>query len=192
MPQEKIHYYFSLIHFQLDDLDIHLVMPQSWQAIDLYQAIAHDRVSLGKWLPWAYQMKSAQDEASFIQTIQEKMIKDRMVVLTILVNGEPSGMIDLHNLVKNQKGEIGYWLSSTYQGRGIVTNSVLKLCQYAFSELNLQYVDLIVAVENSKSARIARNADFKLMGMKKNLINDKLDGQIFRKINPIRINQSDL
>lgn len=75
MPQEKIHYYFSLIHFQLDDLDIHLVMPQSWQAIDLYQAIAHDRVSLGKWLPWAYQMKSAQDEASFIQTIQEKMIK---------------------------------------------------------------------------------------------------------------------
>lgn len=184
MPQEKIHYYFSLIHFQLDDLDIHLVMPQSWQAIDLYQAIAHDRVSLGKWLPWAYQMKSAQDEASFIQTIQEKMIKDRMVVLTILVNGEPSGMIDLHNLVKNQKGEIGYWLSSTYQGRGIVTNSVLKLCQYAFSELNLQYVDLIVAVENGKSARIARNADFKLMGMKKNLINDKLDGQIFRKINP--------
>lgn len=192
MPQEKIHYYFSLIHFQLDDLDIHLVMPQSWQAIDLYQAIAHDRVSLGKWLPWAYQMKSAQDEASFIQTIQEKMIKDRMVVLTILVNGEPSGMIDLHNLVKNQKGEIGYWLSSTYQGWGIVTNSVLKLCQYAFSELNLQYVDLIVAVENGKSARIARNADFKLMGMKKNLINDKLDGQIFRKINPIRINQSDL
>lgn len=192
MPQEKIHYYFSLIHFQLDDLDIHLVMPQSWQAIDLYQAIAHDRVSLGKWLPWAYQMKSAQDEASFIQTIQEKMIKDRMVVLTILVNGEPSGMIDLHNLVKNQKGEIGYWLSSTYQGRGIVTNSVLKLCQYAFSELNLQYVDLIIAVENGKSARIARNADFKLMGMKKNLINDKLDGQIFRKINPIRINQSDL
>lgn len=188
MPQEKIHYYFSLIHFQLDDLDIHLVMPQSWQAIDLYQAIAHDRVSLGKWLPWAYQMKSAQDEASFIQTIQEKMIKDRMVVLTILVNGEPSGMIDLHNLVKNQKGEIGYWLSSTYQGRGIVTNSVLKLCQYAFSELNLQYVDLIVAVENGKSARVARNADFKLMGMKKNLINDKLDGQIFRKINPIRIN----
>lgn len=192
MPQEKIHYYFSLIHFQLNDLDIHLVMPQSWQAVDLYQAIAHDRVSLGKWLPWAYQMKSAQDEASFIQTIQEKMIKDRMVVLTILVNGEPSGMIDLHNLVKNKKGEIGYWLSSTYQGRGIVTNSVLKLCQYAFSELNLQYVDLIVAVENGKSARVARNADFKLMGMKKNLINDKLDGQIFRKINPLRINQSDL
>lgn len=192
MPQEKIHYYFSLIHFQLDDLDIHLVMPQSWQAVDLYQAIAHDRVSLGKWLPWAYQMKSAQDEASFIQAIQEKMIKDRMVVLTILVNGEPSGMIDLHNLVKNKKGEIGYWLSSTYQGRGIVTNSVLKLCQYAFSELNLQYVDLIVAVKNGKSARVACNADFKLMGMKKNLINDKLDGQIFRKINPLRINQSDL
>lgn len=192
MLKEKVHYYFSLIHFKLNDLDIHLVMPQTWQAVDLYQAIAHDREKLGQWLPWAYKMKSSQDEADFIQTIQEKMIKNRMIVLTILVNGEPSGMIDLHNLVKNKKGEIGYWLSSEYQGRGIVTNSVLKLCQYAFDELNLQYVDLIVATENGKSARVAQNAKFKLMGMKKNLINDKLDGQIFRKINPARTDQSDL
>lgn len=192
MLKEKVHYYFSLIHFKLNDLDIHLVMPQTWQAVDLYQAIAHDREKLGQWLPWAYKMKSSQDEADFIQTIQEKMTKNRMIVLTILVNGEPSGMIDLHNLVKNKKGEIGYWLSSEYQGRGIVTNSVLKLCQYAFDELNLQYVDLIVATENGKSARVAQNAKFKLMGMKKNLINDKLDGQIFRKINPARTDQSDL
>lgn len=192
MLKEKVHYYFSLIHFKLNDLDIHLVMPQTWQAVDLYQAIAHDREKLGHWLPWAYKMKSSQDEADFIQAIQEKMIKNRMIVLTILVNGEPSGMIDLHNLVKNKKGEIGYWLSSEYQGRGIVTNSVLKLCQYAFDELNLQYVDLIVATENGKSSRVAQNAKFKLMGMKKNLINDKLDGQIFRKINPARTDQSDL
>lgn len=192
MLKEKVHYYFSLIHFKLNDLDIHLVMPQTWQAVDLYQAIAHDREKLGQWLPWAYKMKSSQDEADFIQAIQEKMIKNRMIVLTILVNGEPSGMIDLHNLVKNKKGEIGYWLSSEYQGRGIVTQSVLKLCQYAFDELNLQYVDLIVATENGKSSRVAQNAKFKLMGMKKNLINDKLDGQIFRKINPARIDQSDL
>ena len=40
---KNIHYYFSLIHFQIDDLDIHLVLPQTWQAIDLYHAIAHDR-----------------------------------------------------------------------------------------------------------------------------------------------------
>lgn len=94
-------------------------------------------------------------------------------------------MIDLHNLITNQKGEIGYWLSSKYQGRGIVTKSVLEVCKYAFSELNLKYVDLIVAVENGKSERVAKNADFKLMGIKQHLIHHHtMAGKIFRKINP--------
>lgn len=181
---KNIHYYFSLIHFQIDDLDINLVLPQTWQAIDLYHAIVHDRESLGKWLPWAYNMKSSADEAKFIKTIQANMVQERMIVLTILVNGEPCGMIDLHNLITNQKGEIGYWLSSKYQGRGIMTKSVREVCKYAFSELNLKYVDLIVAVENGKSTRVAQNADFKLMGIKDNLIhNHSMAGKIFRKIN---------
>ncbi|WP_308557646.1 GNAT family protein [uncultured Lactobacillus sp.] len=191
MTEEKTHYYFSLIHFTIDDLNINLVMPQTWQAVDLYHAIADDRASLGKWLPWAYKMQSADDEAKFIKGIQEKMINQRMIVLTILVNGQPAGMIDLHNLVKNKKGEIGYWLSSKFQGHGIVTQSTLKLCQYAFSELNLQYVDLIVATKNTSSSRVAKHADFKLMGVQPKLINDELDGQIFRKINP-KTSQSDL
>lgn len=130
-------------------------------------------------------MKSSADEAKFIKTIQADMVKERMIVLTILVNGEPCGMIDLHNLITNQKGEIGYWLSSKYQGRGIMTKSVLEVCKYAFSELNLKYVDLIVAVENGKSERVAKNADFKLMGIKQHLIHHHtMATKIFRKINP--------
>ena len=111
------------------------------------------------------------------------MINQRMIVLTILVNGQPAGMIDLHNLVKNKKGEIGYWLSSNFQGNGIVTRSVTELCQYAFHELNLQYVDLIAAVQNGSSSRVAEHADFKLMGVRPKLIHGSDDGQIFRKIN---------
>ena len=102
-----------------------------------------------------------------------------MLVLTILVNGEPSGMIDLHKLVPNKKAEIGYWLASKYQGRGIVTKSVTALCQYAFSELNLQYIDLLVAVGNDKSSNVAKRCGFKLMGIEPKLING-YDGQIFR------------
>lgn len=180
----KTHYYFSLIHFQISNLDVHLVIPQTWQAEGLYRAIARDRAELGKWLPWAYKMTSATDEAHFIKTIQQNMIKERMVVLTILINNQPCGMIDLHNLVPNQKGEIGYWLSSNCQGRGIITKSVLELCQYAFNELQLKYLDLIAATENAKSISVAKNAGFKLMGIKPKLINHQLDGKIFRKINP--------
>lgn len=180
MKQEK-HYYFTPIHLQINDLDVQLVLPQVEQAAELYQAVARDRENLGKWLPWAYKMKSAHDEANFIKQIQAKMKRQSILVLTILVNKQPSGMIDLHNLIPNKKAEIGYWLSSKYQGHGIVTKSVTALCQHAFSEFNLHYIDLLVAVGNDKSANVAKRCGFKLMGIEPQLINGP-DGQIFRLI----------
>ncbi|WP_297950658.1 GNAT family protein [uncultured Lactobacillus sp.] len=181
MSKEKQKYYFSPLHFQQQDLNIELVLPQVQQAETLYQAIKRDRKQLGKWLAWANHLHSASDEAKFIKQIQTRMSQQTMLVLTILVNGEPSGMIDLHKLVPNKKAEIGYWLASKYQSRGIVTKSVTTLCQYAFSELNLQYIDLLVAVSNDKSSNIAKRCGFKLMGIEPKLINDH-DGQIFRLI----------
>lgn len=181
MSQEKQKYYFFPLRFQQQDLNIELVLPQVQQAEVLCQAIKRDRKQLGQWLAWANQMHSASDEAKFIKQIQAKMSQQTMLVLTILVNGEPSGMIDLHKLVPNKKAEIGYWLASKYQGRGIVTKSVTALCQYAFSELNLQYIDLLVAVGNDKSSNVAKRCGFKLMGIEPKLING-YDGQIFRLI----------
>lgn len=84
-------------------------------------------------------------------------------------------MIDLHNITPNKKGEIGYWLSSSYQGHGIVTQSVLAVCEYAFNELNLQYVDLKINAQNDKSIAIAKRTEFKLMGNIDNIL-------FFRKI----------
>lgn len=176
------HYYFSLIHFQIDDLDIHLALPQIWQADCLYQAIAHDRDQIGRWLPWAYDMHSAADEAKFITSVQQQILKKRILALTILVNDQPCGMIDLHQIIPEQKGEIGYWLSRQYQKRGIITHCVKELCQYAFSELKLKYIDLIVATDNLPSTHVAQRAGFKLMGLQKDLIRSGVDGQIFRKI----------
>lgn len=169
------------INFKIDGLNVELVEPEVEYADDLFHAIDHDRESLGKWLPWAYKINSAQDEADFIKLVQEKMQKHEIIALVILVNGKASGMIDLHHLVQNKKAEIGYWLSSEYQGHGIVTRSVMELYEYAFNELHLQYVDLIIAVKNIPSTRVAQHAGFKLMGIEPKLINNTLDGQIFEK-----------
>ena len=73
MSKEKQKYYFSPLHFQQQDLNIELVLPQVQQAEALYQAIKRDRKQLGQWLAWANQMHSASDEAKFIKQIQAKM-----------------------------------------------------------------------------------------------------------------------
>lgn len=160
------------INFKINDLKIELVKPQIEHATDLYQAIKHDQKNLSKWLPWAYDINSIQAEANFIKQIQKK---EEIIALTILVNEKASGMIDLHHITPNKRGEIGYWLSSSYQAHGIVTQSVLAVCEYAFNELNLQYIDLKINVQNDKSIAIAKRTEFKLMGNIDNIL-------FFRKI----------
>ncbi|WP_332420376.1 GNAT family N-acetyltransferase, partial [Vibrio metschnikovii] len=45
-----------------------------------------------------------------------------------------------------KKVEIGYWLSSEYQGKGIVSKSVSKLVDLAFTELDMEK-DLLLIVD---------------------------------------------
>ncbi len=45
---------------------------------------------------------------------QEKMVAGEAFNLVILVDGVPSGMIDLHEL-NQSSGEVGYWLSGDVQ-----------------------------------------------------------------------------
>lgn len=68
------------INFKINDLKIELVKPQIEHATDLYQAIKHDQKSLGKWLPWAYDINSIQAEANFIKQIQKK---EEIIALTL-------------------------------------------------------------------------------------------------------------
>ena len=120
MSQEKQKYYFFPLRFQQQDLKIELVLPQITQAEALYQAVVRDRKQLGQWLAWADQMHSANDEAKFIKQIQTKMSQQTMLVLTILVNGEPSGMIDLHKLVPNKKPRLAIGLLASIKAAALL------------------------------------------------------------------------
>ncbi|EHH2484467.1 GNAT family N-acetyltransferase [Vibrio parahaemolyticus] len=61
-----------------------------------------------------------------------------------------------------EKVEIGYWLSSEYQGHGIVSKSVSKLVEIAFTDLNMQKVQISSAVENKPSRNVCERLGFRL------------------------------
>ena len=67
----------------------------------------------------------------------------------------------------NHKIEIGYWLSQYQQGNGIMTRSVDALLDYAFEQLNMNRVQIKVAVDNKKSNRIPQKLGFKFEGVER-------------------------
>ncbi len=70
------------------------------------------------------------------------------------------------NSVSHQlkKVEMGYWLSSDYQGKGIVSRSVLKLIDVAFTDLDMEKVQISAATGNQPSRNVCERLGFVLEG----------------------------
>ena len=114
------HIAFVLHNFSTGNKKIELVLPEVWQAASLFDQLQKNFVEFSKYLEWVEKIGSVRDEAASIKMFQEKMIAGEAFNLVILVEGVPSGMIDLHEL-NQRSGEVGYWLSGDAQHLGIMT-----------------------------------------------------------------------
>ncbi len=79
----------------------------------------------------------------------------------------------LHSDIERISAEIGYWLGEPYWGRGIVTEAVIGVRDYAIKNHDLQRVFAVPFVHNRASARVLEKAGFVLEGrMRKSAIKD--------------------
>ncbi|KMY77320.1 GNAT family N-acetyltransferase [Leuconostoc mesenteroides] len=176
---------FTFQKFVIDHYKVLLVMPENSHAAELFRIINQDRETLSRWMPWTPNIKTVEDEAQFLNYARLKMAKQKLFMLTILVNNTPVGMIDLHNIDrKNKRAELGYWLSSNYQGLGIISSSVNLVLDYAFEKLNFHKIILRSDSENGKSIAVAHRLNFTLEAILKDQItynDDFKDLNIFVK-----------
>jgi RimJ/RimL family protein N-acetyltransferase len=77
--------------------------------------------------------------------------------------GDPErllGSMSLLHMEVGGGGEIGYWTAAWARGRGATTRAVRLLADWALAEYALHRVELIIAVENDASNRVAERAGF--------------------------------
>jgi RimJ/RimL family protein N-acetyltransferase len=81
--------------------------------------------------------------------------------------GERVGSICLAFREKTRDcAEVMYWLAPWGRGRGIATNAVKMLCQWAFRPLGLERVTLKTLVGNTRSQLVAKRAGFQEQSVK--------------------------
>ena len=79
----------------------------------------------------------------------------------IVLDGKIIGSVGLAIISETHKiGEIGYWLSKDYNGRGIMTNAVKVLSDFGFNTLGLNRIEILVDTENRASQAVAERAGF--------------------------------
>lgn len=93
----------------------------------------------------------------------------------IVVDGAAVGGIGLvlKDDVFRRSAEVGYWLGEAYWGRGIVTEALRAVTDYAFSSFDICRVYAGVFEWNPASARVLEKAGYEFEGrMKKSVTKD--------------------
>jgi len=71
---------------------------------------------------------------------------------------------------EHQRAEVGYWLAPEGRGRGHATRAVRLICDWGFSALSLERIELLAATGNAPSQRVAERAGFVREGVLRSYI----------------------
>lgn len=150
------------------DSEIDLRRLQMSDAEEIFRTIDSQRDYLGEWLPFVETTKDVSSVEEFVKYVLSKPKENSEFAYTIRKNGDFAGLIDIKTTdLLNRKTEIGYWLSEEFQGQGIMTKAVERICKYAFQDLGLNRVQIKCASENYASQNIAKRLDFVLEGVER-------------------------
>lgn len=145
---------------------IHLQQLRLAHAGIIFETIDRNRNYLRRWLPFVDQTRKPEDTMTFIKQLQQNLRND--YVYTVWYKGDFAGLAGYKDSDPvNQRTEIGYWLAENMQGKGIMIQTVKKLVDFAFRNLNRNRVQIKVAVGNQKSSAIPEKLGFIFEGIER-------------------------
>ena len=74
----------------------------------------------------------------------------------VFVDHRLSGEVNLNHVVRGamQSGVIGYWVDQARAGRGLIAESVVVVCAFAFEQLDLHRIEICIVPRNRNSRRV--------------------------------------
>lgn len=137
-------------------------------AFQVFQAIDQNREFLSPWLPFIQDTETQEDTEAFIRSVNSKPAPDRDEVFVIWHKKRFAGLIGYKDTSRvNQKTEIGYWLIESMTGKGIVTMAVKALIEFAFTNMDMNRIEIRCGVGNFKSSAIPKRLGFQFEGVER-------------------------
>ena len=135
-------------------------------AQQLTDAVDRNRSYLQEFLSWVPQVTSVEDFENYLKGCVEDRYAGLEWSYDIFHKNHLIGRIGIHNIDKNNNNAmIGYWIDERYQGKGIITEGCKKIIDIGFNQLGLHRLEILVAIDNHKSAAIPIRLGFQKEGI---------------------------
>lgn len=103
-----------------------------------------------------------EDAKRFLSAVTARDQNSKEFVLAIDIDGHAIGAIGvvLGTDIERVSGELGYWLSEEFWGRGIVTEAIRQFAPWAMERFHLTRLHADTFHDNPASARVLEKAGF--------------------------------
>ena len=127
----------------------------------IYEAVRESIQEVSKWLPWCHADYAIAETRAFLRSQEEGWIEGKDYGFGIFDAGTNvyCGGVGLNHIVEEYRyANLGYWVRTGFAGRGIASRATRLAARFGFEELGLQRVEIVAAVENVGSQRVAEKA----------------------------------
>ena len=126
-----------------------------------YEAIRESIEELMPWMPWCYPEYSLEDSAAWIAGGPKEWEHGAAYEFAIAdaAGGGLLGGCGLNHVdLRDGRANLGYWVRSNRTRRGVATAAALLVARFGIRELGLKRIEIVVAVGNEPSLRVAEKA----------------------------------
>jgi len=129
-----------------------------------WELIERNRAHLARWFAWAETTTFATTRTSLEEQIAQHG-EGRAAAFGIWWNGRLAGAIGLRNLDAPAEVSVGYYLAAFACGHGVMHASLRALTRVAFADLGIERIEIVAALGNYESRRVAERAGFVYEGI---------------------------
>jgi RimJ/RimL family protein N-acetyltransferase len=122
---------------------------------------------LERWMPWADHKPTVEESEESVRRGYAKWIlrEDLRLMLFDKQSGVFIGGSGLHQIDwKIPSFEIGYWMRTSFTGRGLIQESTNAITRFAFQQLGAKRVEIRCDSDNAKSISVIKKLGFELEG----------------------------
>jgi ribosomal-protein-serine acetyltransferase len=127
-------------------------------AVAFVEAVRESTATVGKWMSWAHENYTTADAASWFAHCSQERESGTSHEFGIF-DGESNSLVGGCGLnqfnVVNGFCNLGYWVRQSWHRRGAAFGAVQVLSHFAFTELKLGRVEIVVAEGNTPSLSLA-------------------------------------
>jgi len=160
---------------QLQSVDKRLLLrpyePEDAEAV--FEAVDSSRAELSPWMDWCTPNYSIADTRAWLAKLPGAWERKETFGFAILdaSDGTFLGGCGLNNIIWAYRiANLGYWVRSKRTGEGVATAAAVEVARFGLAKLGLCRIEIVAAVGNTASRRVAEKTGATYEGILRNRI----------------------